>query len=164
MVGKTGLEPMTFCVSDRRSKPTELYPNMFVGRGGLEPPWLDFQSSALTIFATVPFLITNMSKNLKNKKPEPCEFGFPFFRLLCVNLKHPNLQIREDTNSNRIEWHVSRFVYLRVSLCLVLNMIQRYKSFFICQIIFYFYFVFLQPPGSGAILAKEAVSIFKVLS
>jgi len=23
-------------------------------------------------------LVTNTSKNLKTKKPEPCEFGFPF--------------------------------------------------------------------------------------
>ena len=30
MVGKTGLEPMTFCVSDRRSKPTELHPNIYI--------------------------------------------------------------------------------------------------------------------------------------
>lgn len=35
MVGKTGLEPMTFCVSDRRSKPTELHPNI-VGRVRIE--------------------------------------------------------------------------------------------------------------------------------
>ena len=73
-----------------------------VGRGGLEPPWLDFQSSALTIFATVPFLTTNMSKNLKTKNPNLVSSGI-LFRLLCFNLKHPNLQIREYTNSDRIE-------------------------------------------------------------
>lgn len=28
--------------------------NRYVGRGGLEPPWPDFQSGALTIFATAP--------------------------------------------------------------------------------------------------------------
>jgi len=81
-------------------------------------------------------LITNMSKNLKTKKTRTLWVRVSFLRLLRVNLKHPNLQIREYTNSDRIEWHVSRFVYLRVSLCLLLNILQRYKSFLICQINF----------------------------
>lgn len=40
--------------------PTTLF--IFVRRAGLEPAWLDFQSSALTIFATSGFA-SHMSKN-----------------------------------------------------------------------------------------------------
>ncbi len=38
-------------------------------------------------------------------------------------------------------------VYLRVSLCLLLNIVQRYKSLLICQIFFIFFFIFCGPDG-----------------
>ena len=77
MVGKTGLEPMTFCVSDRRSKPAELHPNIFGGQGGnwTRDTW---------IFSPVLYHLSYLSKFgyqyvKEQKKPEPCEFGFPFW-------------------------------------------------------------------------------------
>ena len=138
MVGITGLEPMTFCVSDRRSKPTELYPNIFVGRGGLEPPWLDFQSSALTIFATVPFFSTNMSKNKKN--PNLVSSGWLFIlgcilqtyitrTCICANI--PILTELNELFHNMFVWECHCFVYL-------VNTIQSYKSFLKSQKLIWF--------------------------
>lgn len=33
---------------------------IYVVQGGFEPPWPDFQSGALTNFATVPFVFTKI--------------------------------------------------------------------------------------------------------
>ena len=75
MVGIIGLEPMTFCVSDKCSKPTELYPNMLWTGRELNPRHLDFQSSALPPELPVQFGYQYVKEQ---KKPEPCEFGFLF--------------------------------------------------------------------------------------
>ena len=113
---------------------------MYCGTGWTRTTMTGFSVQRIDHLCYRPIFDYQHVKELKNKKTRTLWVRVSFLRLLCVNLKHPNLRIREDTNSDRIEWHVSRFVYLRVSLCLVLNMIQRYKSLLICQIFFSFLF------------------------
>ena len=78
MVGVEGLEPPTPCVSGKCSKPTELHTNILWTGRELNPRHLNFQSSALPPELPVHFGYQYVKEQ---KKPEPCEFGFPFLRL-----------------------------------------------------------------------------------
>ena len=67
MVGKTGLEPMTFCVSDRRSKPAELHPNIFGGKGGNRTHMTGFSVQRIDQLCYLPFWLPICQRTKKTR-------------------------------------------------------------------------------------------------